>query len=149
VTLASVATSGLGAKAWSRVGRRLDGYAPGVIASIAVAGLAWLVVSVETRLTGRAWIEGVVSAILIGGAIATLGRARPGWALGVNFSARRPLEIAIALLGASVSPAALAAIGPPLLAGLVAVVVLSLLIGYGLWRVLRGQNTTAMLRDSG
>lgn len=145
MTLASVATSPPGVRA----GRRLDAYAPGVIASIAVAGLAWLVVSVETTFTGRAWIEGVVSAILIGGAIATFGRSRPGWATGVNFSARLPLEIAIALLGASVSPQALAAIGPPLLVGLVAVVVASLVIGYGLSRALGLTHPVAMLVASG
>ena len=145
MTLASVATSPFGVRA----GRSFDAYAPGIIASIAVAGLAWLVVSLETTLTGRAWIEGVVSAILIGGVIATLGRSRAEWAAGVNFSARRPLEIAIALLGASVSPQALAAMGPPLLAGLVGVVILSLLIGYGLARVLGLPHPVAMLVASG
>jgi uncharacterized integral membrane protein (TIGR00698 family) len=141
----AVATPGLGLRA----GRSFDAYAPGVIASIAVAGLAWLVVNVETTFIGRAWIEGVVSAILIGGAIATFGRSRSRWALGVNFSARLPLEIAIALLGASVSPQALAAMGPPLLAGLVGVVVASLLIGYGLSRALGLPHAVAMLVASG
>jgi uncharacterized integral membrane protein (TIGR00698 family) len=141
----AVFASGLGIPA----GRRLDAYAPGVIASITVAGLAWLIVSAETAITGRAWIEGVVSAILIGGAIATFGRSRPGWATGVNFSAKLPLEIAIALLGASVSPQALAAMGPPLLAGLVAVVIASLAIGYGVSRALGLPHPVAMLVASG
>jgi uncharacterized integral membrane protein (TIGR00698 family) len=141
----AVATPGLGIPA----GRNLHAYAPGIVASLAVAGLAWLIVSAETAFTGRPWIEGVVSAILIGGAIATFGRARPGWAPGVNFSARLPLEVAIALLGASVSPGALAAMGPPLLAGLVAIVALSLMIGYGLARVLGLSHPVAMLVASG
>lgn len=149
MTVASVATSGLGARVWSGAGRRLEAYMPGVIASIAVAGLAWLAVGVETTLTGRAWIEAVVSAILIGGAVASFGRSRPGWALGVNFSAKRPLEVAIALLGATVSPQALAAMGPALLAGLVAVVAASLLIGYGLARALGLAHPVAMLVTSG
>ena len=145
VTLASVATSDLGARA----GRRLDAFAPGVMASIVVAGLAWLLVSVETTLTGRAWIEGVVAAILIGGAVATFGRARPGWSVGVAWSAKRPLEIAIALLGASVSSAALAAVGPPLLAGLALVVVASLGIGYGVSRAFGLSPRQSVLVASG
>lgn len=146
MTFASFAISGsVGAGA----GRRLGPYGPGVLASAVVAALAWLAVRAETIFVGRAWIEGVVTAILIGGAIATFGRARPAWTAGVHFSAKRPLEIAIALLGASVSPQALAAIGPPLLAGLVAVVILSLVIGYGLARALGLSHTLALLVASG
>jgi uncharacterized integral membrane protein (TIGR00698 family) len=146
--VASVAissTAGFGARAV----RWLDLHAPGVMASIAVAVAAWLAVRVEAALVGRAWIEAVVASIVIGGAIATFTRARPRWALGVAFSARRPLEIAIALLGAAVSPSALAAIGPPLLAGLVAVVVLSLAIGYGISRALGLSPTVALLVAGG
>jgi uncharacterized integral membrane protein (TIGR00698 family) len=117
-----------------RAGRSLEPHVAGILASLGVAAGAWLAVEAETRLGGHAWIEGVVAAILIGGAVATFGRARPGWSAGVAFSAKRPLEVAIALLGASVSPAALAAVGPALLAGLVLVVMLSLAAGYGLSR---------------
>jgi uncharacterized membrane protein YadS len=82
-----------------RAGRALDPLVAGIGASLAVAAGAWLAVQAEAALTGRAWIEGVVAAILIGGAIATFGRARPGWTAGVSFSAKRPLEIAIAPVG--------------------------------------------------
>ena len=56
MTLASVATSPLGVRA----GRSFDAHAPGVIASLAVAGLAWLVVlmtvgdRIERRFKTRA-----------------------------------------------------------------------------------------------
>jgi uncharacterized integral membrane protein (TIGR00698 family) len=146
VTFASVAIPG---SFGARAGRRFGPYGPGGLASVAVAAGAWLVVQLETALTGRVWIEGVVTAILIGGAIATFGRARPAWTAGVNFSAKRPLEIAIALLGATVSPQALAAVGPSLLAGLIAVVILSLVVGYTLARALGLSHTLAMLVASG
>ena len=132
-----------------RAGRTFGPYFAGIAASLAVACGAGLAVGAETTLIGRAWIEGVVAAILIGGAVATFGRARPGWSAGVAFCAKRPLEIAIALLGASVSSAALAAMGPPLLAGLAVVVVLSLGVGYGVSRAFGLSPRQSVLVASG
>jgi uncharacterized integral membrane protein (TIGR00698 family) len=132
-----------------RAERTLGPNFAGIAASLVVAGCAWLSVQAETAIVGRAWIEGVVAAILIGGAVATFGRTRPGWSAGVAFCAKRPLEIAIALLGASVSSAALTAMGPPLLAGLGVVVILSLGIGYGVSRAFGLSPRQSVLVASG
>ncbi|MBN9478939.1 MAG: putative sulfate exporter family transporter [Bordetella sp.] len=117
--------------------RRLTGPArllPGAALAAAVGALAHGLQSVEVRLFGQAWIEGLVLAILIGASLRLVWTPSPLWTPGVNFSARTLLEIAVALLGATVSGAAVAALGPWLLAAIVGVVVLAVLGGYALGR---------------
>jgi uncharacterized integral membrane protein (TIGR00698 family) len=58
------------------------------------------------------------------------------WRAGIAFSAKQVLEVAVALLGASLSIAAIAASGPVLLVAIVTVVVLSLAVGFGISRSL-------------
>lgn len=108
--------------------------APGVLLSAAVAAAAFGLQHVEANLFGRAWVEGLVLAIL-GGAVLRLFWAPSSlWTPGVAFSAKTLLEVAVALLGATVSGAAVMALGPVMLLAVVGVVILAVLGGYALGR---------------
>ena len=78
---------------------------PGLGLCIAVTLAASLLQVGETRLFGRAWLEALVIAILLGTAVRTLWTPSARWRPGVEFSAKILLEIAVVLLGATVSAA--------------------------------------------
>jgi uncharacterized integral membrane protein (TIGR00698 family) len=118
---------------------------PGLIACAAVAVAAVAGEALELRLFGRGWIDAIVLAILIGAAIRSVWTPPAALKPGVEFSARTLLEIAVVLLGASVSAATVMAIGPGLLAGTAAVVVLALGVSYGVGRLLRLPHRMAVL----
>ena len=110
-------------------------YAPGIILCLAVTAVAFGLQAVEARLFGRAWLEALVLAILLGAAIRTFWAPSVHWKAGIDFSAKTLLEIAVVLLGASVSASALAAAGPALLIGIAAVVAIAILLSYGIGRL--------------
>ncbi|MDQ3126734.1 MAG: putative sulfate exporter family transporter [Pseudomonadota bacterium] len=118
---------------------------PGLIACVAVALAAVAVQALELRLFGRSWIDAIVLAILIGAAIRSVWTPPAALRTGIEFSARTLLEIAVVLLGASVSAATVIAIGPGLLAGTAVVVVLALAVSYGIGRLLRLPHRMAVL----
>jgi uncharacterized integral membrane protein (TIGR00698 family) len=92
--------------------------------------------ALEETLVGHPYVEAIVLAILLGTAMRTLWEPGSRWRAGIAFSAKQVLEVAVALLGASLSIAAIAASGPVLLVAIVAVVVLSLAISFGISRSL-------------
>jgi uncharacterized integral membrane protein (TIGR00698 family) len=115
--------------------RKVIGYAPGVLLCVGVTALAIGLQAVETKLFGRAWLEALVLAILIGTAIRTAWTPSALWKAGIDFSAKILLEGAVVLLGASVSAGALAAAGPALLIGIAAVVAMAILGSYSIGRL--------------
>ncbi len=90
----------------------------------------------EAAMFGRAWLEALVLAIVLGTALRTAWRPGLPFEAGIHFSAKTVLEIAVALLGASVSVRAVAAAGPGLLGMIAGVVALSIAGGYGVGRLL-------------
>ena len=118
---------------------------PGVGLSIAVSAAAMLVQAAEERMFGRAWLEALVLAILLGALLRSVWTPAPLWRDGVAFAAKTLLEAAVALLGASVSVQALSAVGPALLAGVALVVALAIAAGYGIGRALRLPRRLALL----
>lgn len=118
---------------------------PGLAACGAVTAAALAVQAVELRLFGRAWIDAIVLAILIGAVVRSLWTPPTALRPGVEFSARTLLEIAVVLLGASVSAATVIAIGPGLLAGTALIVVAAIGVSYGLGRLLRLPRRMAAL----
>ncbi len=118
---------------------------PGLIACAAITLAAIAVEALELRLLGRGWIDAIVLAILIGAAVRTMWTPPAGLRPGIEFSARTLLEIAVVLLGASVSAATVMAIGPGLLAGTALIVALALAVSYGLGRLLRLPHRMAVL----
>jgi uncharacterized integral membrane protein (TIGR00698 family) len=116
--------------------RRILAFLPGLAVSVLVAIAAMLLERVEVAEFGRPWLEGLVIAILLGAAVNLAVGLRPAWLPGIRFAARTVLEIAIVLLGASVSLGAIIGAGWPLVAAIVAVVMLALAAGYLIGRAL-------------
>ena len=122
---------------------------PGLLLCVLVALVAILLERVEVVLSGRAWIESLVIAILLGTLVRSLWTPSPLWIPGIDFSAKFLLEVAVVLLGASLSAQAVAAAGPALFIGIVAVVTVSLLATYALGRAAGLPRNMALLVASG
>ncbi|GLJ00089.1 hypothetical protein Sbs19_39060 [Sphingobium sp. BS19] len=75
---------------------------PGVGLCLAVTGSAYALEAGERALAGKAWLEALVLAILIGTAVRSLWTPDERWHEGIAFSAKYLLEVAVVLLGASV-----------------------------------------------
>jgi uncharacterized integral membrane protein (TIGR00698 family) len=98
--------------------------------------IAVTIQALEETLVDHPYVEAIVLAILLGTATRTLWEPGGRWRAGIAFSAKQVLEVAVALLGASLSIAAIAASGPVLLVAIVTVVVLSLAVSFGISRAL-------------
>src|SRR5687768_12595821 len=77
--------------------------APGVALSAAVSLAAWGGEWAQSAVAGRAWIESIVLAILIGTAVRTVWVPGPRWRPGIAVSAKQLLEVAVVLLGLTLS----------------------------------------------
>ncbi len=118
---------------------------PGVALCFAVTLGAWVLARLEQRVFGAAWLESLVLAIVLGTALRTAWSPGPRWAPGVAFCAKTLLEVAVVLLGASVSARAVMAAGTGLLGGIVAVVAVAIAASYGLGRWLGLSHRLALL----
>ncbi|WP_336492065.1 YeiH family protein [Methylobacterium nigriterrae] len=118
---------------------------PGLVLCLVVTGAAVALEHVEVELFGRAWLEGLVLAILIGTAVRTAWTPSERWRAGIAFSAKTLLEIAVVLLGASLSVATILAAGPGLLVGIAAVVAVAIAVSYSLGRALGLPRRMAVL----
>jgi uncharacterized integral membrane protein (TIGR00698 family) len=129
--------------------RALTGLLPGLALCLVVAAVAIAAGAVEARLFGRAWIEPLVLAILLGVAVRLAWTPGPRWRPGIQLCAQLLLEIAVALLGATISAQALAAAGLPLLAGIAGLVAAALGISYAIGRAFGLPQRMALLIASG
>jgi uncharacterized integral membrane protein (TIGR00698 family) len=102
---------------------------PGVIASVVISAVSVAGGSVEERAFGRAIIEPLVLAILVGMAVRTVRGERAREEPGVRFVAKQVLETAVLLLGATMDVPRLFASGPALALGIVAIVCIALPVG--------------------
>lgn len=107
---------------------------PGLALCALVTVVAHMLERAEGLLFGRAWLEGLVLAILLGVCIRTGLRLPPRCQPGIHFSAKYLLEAAVVLLGASVSARALLENGPLLIGGIALTVVLAIALSYALGR---------------
>ncbi len=114
---------------------RIVAVLPGLALCTAVTAAAFALEQGELQLFGRAWLEALVLAILIGTAVRSLWTPGARWQSGIEFSAKTLLEVAVMLLGASISFRTLAAIGPSLLVGIAGVVALAIAASVGLCRL--------------
>ncbi len=89
----------------------------------------------EERAFEHPYIEALVIAILLGIAVRSVWQPGALWRPGINFSAKLLLEIAVMLLGASISLGAIMASGPALLMGIVFTVILALGMSYTISRL--------------
>jgi uncharacterized integral membrane protein (TIGR00698 family) len=126
-------------------GNRMAQLGPGLALCAAITLVALGLQAVEEHWTGRPWIEALVIAILIGTFVRTLWTPGIRWAPGIGFSAKTLLEIAVVLLGASISFQAVMEAGFALILGIAAVVIVSIAASYGLCRLLGLPKRMAVL----
>lgn len=103
---------------------------PGVALCVGITAVAKLIERAEVTAFGQPYLEGLVIAILIGVAIRTVWKPGPLWTGGISFSAKTLLEIAVVLLGGSISAATVWALGPFLLVGIALIVALAIASSY-------------------
>ncbi len=125
----------------SNLTRILPGFMLCLLVSAAALGLELA----EARILGRAWLEAIVLAILLGAAVRSLIKLPALYHAGIQFSAKIVLEIAIVLLGASISAEAVMQAGPALIAGIAAVVLVSIGLSYMIGRMMRLPHRMAVL----
>jgi uncharacterized integral membrane protein (TIGR00698 family) len=118
---------------------------PGVALCVAITAVAKLLEQAEVKLTGHPYLEGLIIAILIGVAIRSVWTPGPVWKEGIGFSAKTLLEIAVVLLGASLSAATVLALGPILLIGIALVVAAAIASSYLISRSLGLPTRMAIL----
>ena len=107
-------------------------YGPGVALCAAVSAVATLIEKIEVYLFGQSYLEALVIAILLGVLVRTFWAPGRVWRAGINVSAKTLLEIAIVLLGASLSAGTVWALGPILLFGIVTIVVVAIATSYAI-----------------
>ncbi len=98
---------------------------PGLGLCAAITAVAMAAQALEERVAGHPYVEALVLAILIGIAVRTAWTPDARFRTGIAFSAKQLLEVAVVLLGASLSLGAILASGPALLAGIVGTVVIA------------------------
>ena len=112
-----------------------------ILVALAASGLAWI----EERAFGNAWVEPLVLAILVGTAVRTLWTPPAELRPGITLCAKTLLEIAVVLLGLTVSASTVLSIGWPMLAGIALTVGLAIAFSYGVGRLLGLPWRMAML----
>ena len=110
---------------------RIAQLAPGIALCAAIALAAIGIQHLEERWTGRPWLEALVIAILLGTMVRTLWTPGKSWVPGIGFSAKTLLEVAVMLLGASISFQAVLDAGLSLILGIAVVVALAIGASYG------------------
>ncbi|MBS9722217.1 putative sulfate exporter family transporter [Tianweitania sp. BSSL-BM11] len=118
---------------------------PGVVLCVGVAAIGFALEQVEHVLFGKAWLEALVLAILVGAMIRTFWVPPALWRDGISFSAKYLLEIAVVLLGASVSASAIFAAGFGLFFAIAGIVLVAILLSYCVGRLLGLSNRIALL----
>ena len=129
----------------SALSGKLRELAPGLALCAAVSAVAAALGVVEANIFGHAWLEPLVLAILIGTALRSVWIPPKSTAPGIAFSAKILLEVAVMLLGASLSVTAMLAAGPALILGIAVIVALSILFSYGIGRAFGLPHRMAVL----
>ncbi|MES2161772.1 MAG: putative sulfate exporter family transporter [Pseudomonadota bacterium] len=112
----------------------IDNTLPGLALCGLVTAAAYALEALEVAVLGRAWLESLVLAILLGTAIRTLCRLDGRFDAGIHMGAKLLLEIAVVLLGASVSARTLLENGIGLIGGIAAVVAIAITLSFAIGR---------------
>ena len=115
--------------------RKVLDLVPGTIASIVVTAISIGLGRGEEAVLGRAIIEPLVLAILVGMVVRTVRGHREREDAGVRFVAKPVLELAVCILGATMDVPRLFASGPMLAIGIVVLVAGALAAGYGIGKL--------------
>lgn len=127
--------SGDGGQTPGRLGRFVA-LVPGIALCGLITAVAIAAQYAEEHLFGHPYVEALVAAILLGMAVRTAWQPSERWRSGIAFSAKQLLEVAVMLLGASISFAAVMASGLLLVGAILATVAIMLAVSYGLSRML-------------
>lgn len=122
-------------RGFQKAGRVLLSVLPGTLICTVIALLAIGAQYVEELTFAHPYVEALVLAILIGIVVRSCWQPGPRWTSGINFSAKLLLEIAVMLLGASISFGAIMASGPALFGGIVVTVTFALVASYLIGRL--------------
>nr|WP_157345768.1 putative sulfate exporter family transporter [Bradyrhizobium pachyrhizi] len=125
--------------------RRIFQLIPGILLCGAVTVISLGIQAAEERVFDHPYIEALVVAILLGMAVRTAWEPSARWRSGIAFSAKQLLEVAVMLLGASISFAAIVASGGLLIGAIAVTVVIMLAVSYGLSRMLGLKTKLAIL----
>jgi uncharacterized integral membrane protein (TIGR00698 family) len=125
-----------------KAGRRI---LPGLIVCTVVAVVAYACERLEHSVFGVGLLEALVFAIVIGIATRTALPGKVSWQPGISFSSKTLLEIAIVLLGASISFGTLRTAGLTLVVCVVAIVVVSICVSFAVARLFGLSPRLAML----
>jgi uncharacterized integral membrane protein (TIGR00698 family) len=109
---------------------------PGILLCASVSAAATILEWLEVSAFGRAWLETLVLAILIGAMTRTLWSPGTRWLGGIKFSAKTLLEVAVLLLGCSLSSQTIMAVDPDLLGGVAIVVLIAIGTSYSIGKLL-------------
>ncbi|MEN5362812.1 YeiH family protein [Brevundimonas intermedia] len=118
---------------------------PGVMLCLLVTLAAIGLTSIERDVVGHVWLEPLVLAILLGAAVRTAWTPDVRFKAGIDFSAKILLEVAVVLLGASVSAATLSSLGVSFVVGILLLVVVGIVVGFGVGRALGLNPRMALL----
>ena len=109
---------------------------PGVAVCFALTFVSIGAQVAEEHTLGHPYVEALVFAILLGMLIRGVWTPGKRWQVGIAFSAKQLLEVAVMLLGASISLSALVASGPLLLGAIVTAVFVTIAVSFGIGRLL-------------
>ena len=109
--------------------------APGLLLCWLITLSSYCLEYLEIYLFDRAWLETLVIAILLGSAVRTFYNPNSRFDAGIHFGAKILLEIAVVLLGVSVSASAIMSQGASLIGGIALVVVFAIIASYGIGRL--------------
>ncbi|MDB5360779.1 MAG: hypothetical protein JWO51_2076 [Rhodospirillales bacterium] len=118
---------------------------PGLLLCGGVTLAAMALQILEERVLGRPYLEALVLAILLGTLVRSVWTPHRRWLPGINFSAKFLLEVAVMLLGASISVQTILAVGPGLLLGIAGIVMVAIPASYMLGRALGLPQRIAIL----
>jgi len=118
---------------------------PGLALCGLISAAAYALQEFELAGFGRAWIEALVLAILIGAAVRTAWTPGQRWKRGIDVSAKQLLEVAVVLLGASISAATIIAAGWTLLVSIFGIVAGAILLSFTIGRLFGLSKRLAIL----
>ena len=118
---------------------------PGVGLALAVTLVAEAAERLEIMVFGRAWLEALVLAIIIGALWRHFGRPGAAFEKGVAWSGKFLLEVAVVLLGASISTAAIAGAGAVFVLAIAGVVVVSITVSFSVGKAIGLDHKIALL----
>ncbi|MET3589767.1 putative integral membrane protein (TIGR00698 family) [Bartonella silvatica] len=123
----------------------LNSSAPGILICLLISALAYGLEIIEKLLFTETWLESLVLAILLGSIVRSCFTLPIYFQKGITFCAKTLLEIAIVLLGTSISIHAIFSTGWNLLASIMFVIWITIPISFFIGRLLGLSKNLAVL----